>query len=119
MKFNFWVVAGALLAVPACALAQQAADPADPRATVPAAVYVSVFTNVSRSAPDDNELTPDKVWRAANDAVAGATGHAAHGDGGTSAKVDAHAGHVPAAQAAPAPSSGPVDPPAVDHSKHH
>lgn len=123
MTFKLWVATiGTLLTVPVSALAQQSAgpaNPADPRATIPAAVHESVVTNVSRTASDDNRVSPDKVWRAANDTVADTAGHAAHGGSGASANVDAHAGHVPAAQAALAPSPRPVPQPAVDHSKHH
>ncbi|MFC5460540.1 hypothetical protein [Massilia niabensis] len=123
MTFKLWVATiGALLAVPVSALAQQSvgpADPADPRASVPAAVYESVVTKASRAAPDDNQVTPDKIWRAANDAVAAAPGHPGHEAGAGAASGHAHAGHAPAAQAAPAPSAKPASEPAADHSKHH
>lgn len=93
---------GALLAVPLSALAQPTtpgADPADPRAAVPPVVYTSAIAGAAPRAPDT--ATPDKVWRAANDTVAGTQGHAGH---------DAAA--TPALQA-----SAPAQPPA-DHSKH-
>ena len=134
MKLKLWVATvGALLAMPAYVLAQQSphpADPADPRAAVPAAGYESVFTSISRPTPEPNAVTPDKVWRAANDTVAGAQGHAGHGAGAATASGhaahqagaaaasgNAHAAH--AMQAVPAPSAKPVDRPAADHSKHH
>lgn len=123
MKLKLWVATiGALLAVPVIALAQQTpspADPADPRAAVPPAVYESAMANNSRPEPDNNPVTPDKVWRMANDTVAAAQGHAGHGAAATATSIHAHAGHVPAAQAAPAPAAKPVEQPAADHSKHH
>lgn len=109
---------GALLILPLYAQAQQSrplADPADPAVAVPPTVFESVITRAS-PAPQDGQATPDKAWRAANDTVAGAPGHAGHAVPGSEQKPQAHA-------AAPAPSSPamPVKPaPApVDHSKHH
>lgn len=103
---------GALLAAPLAALAQpspRTPDPADPGAAVAPIVYESVFTRPAQ-APQDAQPTPDKVWRAANEAVAGPAGHAGHGAHQGGAAGNADAGPQPAAQPAPAP---------VDHSKHH
>ncbi|MFC5479662.1 hypothetical protein [Massilia suwonensis] len=86
---------GALLAVPLGALAQQSPrtpDPADPAAPVTPIVYESVITP---PAPQGGAPTPDKLWRAANEAVAPASSQAAH-------------------QAAPARQPAPVD-----HGAHH
>lgn len=107
MKPTLWAAIGALLAAPLPALAQQSPNPADPanpansRAAVPPPVYESAFARTSQSAPGRDTPTPDKLWRAANDTVAGASVH-----GG-------HAGHAPA-PAAPAPAA-----PASDHGTHH
>ena len=118
MKFKLWVaVIGAVLAAPFSALAQQStqpADPADPRAAVPPARYESAITSALLPGPKQNDVTPDKVWRAANDSVAGGPGHAGHGADRSPASSHGHAGH-----AAPAPSAKPADQPAADHSKHH
>jgi hypothetical protein len=102
MKFTHWAaVSGALLAVPLLALAQPttpAADPADPRAVVPPVVYESAIAAPPAREPD--APTPDKLWRAANDTVAGAQGHAGHG-----------------AAMPVSPATAPLQP-AADHSKH-
>ena len=63
----------AALGAPFAAHAQQsspAANPADPAAPVPALVYVSAIQKAER--PADAGQSPDKVWRAANDALAAA-----------------------------------------------
>ncbi|MFC0251969.1 hypothetical protein IM543_12820 [Massilia sp. UMI-21] len=112
-------VVGALLALPIYAQAQQSrpsADPADPTVAVPPTVYESVIARPSPG-PQDVQTTPDKSWRAANDAVAGVPGHAGHG---APASEQNHNGHG----AAPAPTTPvapgkPANPVPVDHSKHH
>jgi hypothetical protein len=118
MKLELWVATfGALLAVPVFALAQQAAraaDPADPRVAVPPAAYESAITSTSRTEPGHSEVTPDKLWRTANDAVAAAPGHAGHG-----ADTAAANSHAPVGQAVPAAASKPVDQPTADHGRHH
>ena len=90
MKLTLWAAIGALLAAPLAAQPQRAADPADPGAAVAPLVYESVIAAAPRQ--DSAAATPDKRWRAANDAIGGQPGHD-HG-----------------APAAPAP---------VDHGKHH
>ena len=106
---------GALLALPFAALAQAStrqADPADPHVAVPPVVYESIIGGPPASG--QAEVTPDKSWRAANDAVAGTQDHAGHGASGPAANDHIH--DVPAK---PAPPAKPVDRPAADHSKHH
>ncbi|MEN3275731.1 MAG: hypothetical protein V7631_1521 [Massilia sp.] len=112
-------ILGVLLAAPLAALAQQplrTPDPADPGAAVPPIVYESAFSRPA-AAPQDGQPTPDKAWRAANDAVASAAsehaGHAGHGAQGGNAHAEPAAAHgtsIPAAARQPVP---------VDHSKHH
>lgn len=122
MKPKLWAATvGALLAVPVFVLAQQApraADPADPRAAVPPAVYESAIPAISRPAPEHGDATPDKLWRSANATVAGAPGHAGHGSIAPAASDHAHA-----AQPTPAPPAKPAVHPAghaaADHGKHH
>lgn len=112
-------VIGALLLLPMYAQAQQSrssADPADPTVAVPRTVYESVIARPS-PAPQDRQTTPDKSWRAANDAVADVAGHTGHG---APASEQNHNGHG----AAPAPTTPmapgkPANPAPVDHSKHH
>ena len=117
MKLKPWAAAiGALLAMPASALAQHshhAPDPADPRVAVPPALFESAFASTTLPRPEGSDATPDKVWRTANDTVAGAPGHAGHGAAPAPASSHAHAGH-----AAPASAIKSVVQPAVDHSKH-
>lgn len=112
---------GVLLAAPLAALAQQSfpvPDPADPHAAAPAILYESAITRPAQPT-HDAQLTPDKAWRAANDALAAPSGHAGHG-----APQAEQSGDRPAAAAA-APThagtpNGPRPQPApVDHSKHH
>lgn len=108
---------GALLVLPMYAQAQQSrplADPADAAAAVPPTVYESV---IARSLPAPQEAqTPDKSWRAANNTVAGAPGHAGHAAHGSEPKLQ---GHAPAtAPSSPSAASKPAPAP-VDHSKHH
>lgn len=110
---------GALLVLPMYAQAQQSrpsADPADPAAAVPPTAYQSIIKK-RLPAPQDDQATPDKAWRAANDAVAGVPSHAGHGAPGS---AQGHHGDM----AAPAPSTPaapvkPVGPAPVEHSKHH
>lgn len=82
-----------LLLLPLAVQAQQSRpspDPADANVPVPPLVYASV-TSSHRQVALDDQATPDKAWRAANDALAGESAHAGH-------------------ESAPAP---------ADHSKHH
>ncbi|BDT59180.1 hypothetical protein MasN3_26740 [Massilia varians] len=120
MTSKLWAAAiGALLTLPICAQAQQSrplADPADPTVAVPPTVYESVMTVHSR-APQDSQTTPDKSWRAANDAVAGLPGHAGHSD--TGGEQNKHGNNAAPAPSAPASPVKPVSPAPVDHSKHH
>ena len=108
MNLKPWVALGALL--PALAVqAQQPSrspDPTDPSVAVPVTVYQSVLTGYASAEKDTP--TPDKSWRAANDAVAGQPGHAGH-HAPTPAEVQ------PKAQPPrPAPAAAPKD-----HNKHH
>lgn len=118
MKLKLWAAAiGALLAVPVSALAQQSPhvpDPADPRVAVPPALYESAITSASQPRAEESDVTPDKVWRTANDTVAGTPGHSGHDAGPAPASGDAPTGH-----AAPISAAKPVVQPAADHSKHH
>lgn len=110
---------GALLALPMYAHAQQSRplqDPADPAVAVPPTVYESVIPSRS-PAPQDGQTTPDKSWRAANDAVAGVPSHAGHGAHGGEQN---HHGHKAApAPSAPSTPAKPANPAPMDHSKHH
>lgn len=112
-------VTGALLVLPMYVHAQQSRplpDPANPAVAVPPTVYESVITSRS-PAPQDAQATPDKSWRAANDAVVGALNHAGHSAHGGEQN---HPGHTAApAPSAPASPAKPANPAPVDHSKHH
>jgi len=110
MNLKLWVALGTLLPALAAQARQpsRTPDPADPSVAVPATVYQPVL---GADAPPAKDLpTPDKSWRAANDAVAGPPGHARHA----------------AASPAPAPAPGeakakPPAPPAAhdSHTTHH
>jgi hypothetical protein len=102
------------------AIAQQAqqAGPADPRASVPVPVYVSAFKTYQPAA--DAPATPDRAWRAANEAAANNDPHAGHmpmpaaalqGDGPKAANAPAP---VPAAADAPTQAD-----PHAGHGGHH
>ncbi|MEH6434762.1 hypothetical protein [Massilia sp. DD77] len=101
MKLTLWAAIGALLAAPLAAHAQptqRAPDPADPKAAVAPLVFESVIA--MPPAQDEAAQTPDKRWRAANDALGSRPGHV----------------HDHGAPAAPAPAPAPAP---VDHGKHH
>lgn len=76
-------------------------------APVNAAPYESAFKGFRSSG--DEQASPDKVWRTANDEMA---------------KLGGHAGHMKSSESQPAASSGAGNASAkqgnaVDHSKHH
>ena len=86
------VAIGALLALPLCVQAQPTrapANPADPAATVAPTVYTPAAAGYSQ-APQDDAMTPDKAWRAANDTVAGVPGHGGHEAHGGEQKSQGH-----------------------------
>jgi hypothetical protein len=105
-----WFALGACAALPFAVLAEQkhpAYNPTDVHAPVIVVPYESAFKGF-RTASDD-EPSPDKAWRSANDEMG---------------KLGGHAGHMKAEQAQPATSSAVKSAPArpdsaVDHSKHH
>ncbi|MBZ2207299.1 hypothetical protein [Massilia soli] len=102
------IAIGLMAALPFAALAQSApakSDPLDAKAAVTATAYQSAFADYVSAASLDNETSPDKVWRAANDKVAQAEGHSGH-----------HGSHgmPPAEPMKPAP----VKQAPVDHSNH-
>lgn len=117
MKLKLWAAFAALSAAALGAQAQQSnrtPDPTDPSVAVPATVYESVLTG--HVPPANNNQTPDKAWRAANDALAGQAGHAGHGSHGSHS--------APAAAPVPAPANdaarqAPPVAPSKDQHKHH
>ena len=78
MSFLNWSKVAMLALLPVAAIAQQvqAANPADANAAVPEAGYVSAFANY-RIAADDQQ-TPDRAWRGANEEVGRSDPHAGH-----------------------------------------
>lgn len=79
MRCTHCLTIGMLALLPLAAIAQQPPQKPDPMAktaAAPALTYVSAFRN-DRDATDE-ELTPDKAWRAANDEVARLGGHGGH-----------------------------------------
>lgn len=102
--------------LPLAAIAQQAqqAGPADPHASVPASVYISVFKTYRPAT--DASATPDQAWRAANEAAARNDPHAGH----TSMPDASPQGAGPKAAPAPAPASAHVQTdPHAGHGGHH
>ena len=103
-----WVALCALLsALPGVHAGQRstAPDPADPGVAVAAPAYASAMKDYAPAAKDGGP-TPDRSWRAANDAVGGQDPHASH--------------HAPAsAPAQPEPRR--TEPAAASgaHHKHH
>lgn len=103
MFIKQWIAIGVLASalLPFAATAQQKTQqpsPLDANAPVSASTYVSAFKNYQ--AASDEEVSPDKAWRAANDEVG---------------KLGGHAGHIKndsTEQSASSPSAP------VDHSKH-
>lgn len=107
MSFAHSLAVAALASLPLAAMGQQyqqnhhPANPVDASANVPASSYESVLKNYKAAA--DEQESPDKTWRAANDEVAKLGGHAGHieGDSGTS------------------PASLPLQEKPADHSRLH
>ncbi len=130
MSFSHRIMVAVLALLPLAAAAQQAqpANPADANAPVPATGYVSAFK--SYLATPEEQASPDTVWRAANEEVAGTpAAHAGHaGMSGMSAPTPgAHAGHADhmakpqgsAVANTPAPTAAKVDPHAGHGAHHH
>lgn len=77
MSFSHWLTVAMLSLLSFTSMAQQnfrMPDPSDADAPVPEVAYTSTFKNY-QSATDENE-SPDKIWRASNDAVGNAGMHA-------------------------------------------
>lgn len=104
MLIKQWITIGVLASasVSLAAIAQQVPaqpNPLDANAPASASTYESAFKNYQAAA--DEQVSPDKAWRAANDEVG---------------KLGGHMGHLKreAAEAgAPSPSAP------MDHGKHH
>lgn len=113
MKFQQWFAVGILASLPFAATAQQAPErpnPLDANATVRASAYKSAFKNYEPAAADEQE-SPDKTWRAANDEVGKLGGHVGHMKGEASASASS-------SSASPTTST-PASTAPVDHGKHH
>jgi hypothetical protein len=98
MTLKQWFAVGALASMSFAVTAQRAPerpDPLDASAAVPAPVYKSAFENFQKES-NDGQPSADKVWRAANDALARSDAHGEHAARDTAAKT-----------------------PASDHGKHH
>ncbi|MES2535577.1 MAG: hypothetical protein V4632_06855 [Pseudomonadota bacterium] len=96
MSFPKWLAMAALASLPFAAAAQaqkQAPDPTDANVTIHAAAYDSAFRKY-QPAGEQNE-TPDKVWRAANDEMQRLGGHAGHMKGAGDSKETAKPDHAP------------------------
>lgn len=79
MSFVHWFAIAAFAAAPAALAGQekrQQPDPADPAAEVASFTYRSAFSGY-QPARDEQE-SPDKTWRAANEEIGRLGGHAEH-----------------------------------------
>lgn len=79
MSFSNWLRAGVLAWLPVAAFAQQTppqADPDVPGAPVPVVQYQSALTRYM--ATPELAVTPDRVWRSANEEVMNQGAHAGH-----------------------------------------
>jgi hypothetical protein len=104
MSFAHWLTVAAMAALPFAVGARQKqpqADPTDATAPVSVSAYESAFKNY-RSASDEQQ-SPDKTWRAANDEAG---------------KLGGHAGQMKDDSNTPA-DSAPAHAMPADHSKHH
>ncbi|MDB5841666.1 MAG: hypothetical protein JWQ23_3618 [Herminiimonas sp.] len=116
MTLKQWTAIGVLALLPFAASAQQASrqpNPLDMNATVPVSIYESAFTSYQATA--DEQASPDKVWRAANDEMARLGGHAGH----VKEEATATSPLVPSAPAPGKNTSAPAQAMPMDHSKHH
>ena len=85
---------GMLMSMPFAAAAQQTAkqpDPIDANAAVPASPHESAFKNYR--AATDEQASPDKAWRAANEEMTKLGGHAGHMTSDTPPTLVDHEGH--------------------------
>lgn len=108
MSSKQWLAVAAWVFVPLAASAQQKQDsnPVDPNAIVPTVRYESAFTSFRTSQEDS--VTPDKVWRAANEEMGRLSGHVGHMKEG-----------APQATSSPTAETSAPKQGAADHSKHH
>ena len=75
------IAIGLMAALPFAALAQRPPvqpDAVDDKAAVPSLTYESAFAGYVSATGADDEITPDKRWRAANAKVAESENHAGH-----------------------------------------
>jgi hypothetical protein len=82
MSFSHWITVAVVALMPLAATAQQSqpsqqSNPAEADVPVPAAGYVSAFEGYG-STPEE-QVSPDRIWRAANEAVKSGDAHAGHG----------------------------------------
>jgi hypothetical protein len=89
-------------------------DPLDANAAVPTPAYQSVFDTFQKQSGDE-QPSPDKGWRAANDEVARSEEHGGHGAPAAPVAPPAAVAPVTQRPIAPAPAKAPTS----DHSKHH
>ena len=77
MSLSHWLTVAVLASLPLAVMAQQPpADPADANASVPASAYESAFKHYQTTA--DDQASPDKAWRGANEEMQSLGGHAGH-----------------------------------------
>lgn len=78
MSFSQWITVAAAAFLPFAATAQQVQqpNPADANAAVAETSYVSAFKNYLTT--PEEPVTPDQIWRAANEQVAQGESHAGH-----------------------------------------
>ncbi|WP_132260305.1 hypothetical protein [Paucimonas lemoignei] len=120
MKARQYLALGLLVALPLAASAQNTAQgashqrsPLDASTTASGPAYVSAFRNYQVAS--DEETTPDKVWRNANDAVGKLGGHAGHIQG----NADTAPATQPKSAAKDARALSQTTPMTTQHGHHH
>lgn len=108
MTFSYRIAIAMLAAMPAAAIAEQKAGPADATAASAAAAYESAFKSY-RGVTEEQE-SPDKTWRAANEMVGKLGGHSGH----MGQRDDAEQG-----ESQPAPGAETAMPMQQKHGAHH
>jgi hypothetical protein len=115
MSSSHWITVAVAALMPLAATAQQTQqfNPAEADAPIPTAGYVSAFEGY-RTTPDE-QVSPGKAWRAANEAVKSNDAHAGHG----SMPPMGAAASVPKAGNPAADTPGAMAPKSDPHAGHH
>lgn len=122
MSFPYWLTVAALVVTPLAATAQQTSlglDPLDANAPVSPTGYISAFENYRVAG--DEETSPDKLWRDANNEMKNLGGHAGHMKAAQPASTEPKQKNVNSVQAAEDKhnQAAPKSDPHAGHGGHH